>query len=101
MTVKEFKNFVECCRVLEEITKLQCNRPCRGGKGCATFPCEVIKCCRSKGYEGCWECSDFEKCHRFEFIKPLHGENSINNLKIIREMGLSEWAQHRHKFYNW
>ncbi len=53
------------------------------------------------GFEGCWECWCFMDCERLEFLKPFHGDTIINNLQKIKELGLDNWSQHRHKLYVW
>ena len=98
---KEFKHYRECCEVLETIVELQCNNPCRVGGGCPTFSCKILECCLAKGLEGCWECIEFENCSRFEFLKGMHGDEPLQNLRKIKELGLDKWAEHRHKSYVW
>lgn len=98
---EELEHYQECCEVLEAIVKLQCKEPCRVGGGCPAFSCEIVGCCRKKGFEGCWQCGEFEKCKEFEFLKPFHGDAPVGNLKEIKESGLDKWVEHRRKFYVW
>ena len=97
----ELECYGECRDVLEAIVRLQCNEPCRVGGGCPTFSCEILKCCREKALEGCWQCNEFENCSRFEFLERYHGDAHLRNLRRIKEFGLDRWAEHRHKFYLW
>ena len=100
-SVKELKHYEECRQVLEAIVKLECDTPCRvGGDGCLQ-PCEIKSCVQAKKLEGCWECDEFERCKKFEFFKPIHGDNTKENVRKIKEYGLSRWAKHRGKFYSW
>jgi len=99
--VKQFKHYRECCEVLEAITALQCNTPCRVGGGCVTFSCEILECCQKKGFEGCWQCEIFEGCEKLESLKSIHGDSPQQNLKQIKELGLDRWAEHRCKPYIW
>jgi len=99
--VKEFEHYGECCEVLEAIVALQCSTPCRTGGGCATFSCGVLTCCREKGFDGCWQCDEFEKCQRFESFRAIHGDSPRQNLRTIRKFGLDKWVEHRHKCYIW
>ena len=99
--VKQFEHYRECCEVLEAIIAVQCNNPCRVGGGCPTFSCKILDCCRKKGFEGCWQCDEFENCREFEFLKPLHGDTPVLNLRKIRELGLEKWTEHRYKCYVW
>ena len=99
--VRQFEHFRECCGVLEAIIALQCNNPCRVGGGCSNFSCEILACCRKKGFEGCWQCGEFESCGIFEPLKSIHGDSPRQNLKKIKELGLERWAEHRCKSYVW
>jgi len=100
-SVKEFERYDEMIKSVETINNLKCDTPCRlGGDGCAK-PCEIRKCVPSKKLQGCWECSEFEECDKFEFLKPMHGNGLQKNLKKIKKYGLDNWAIHREKIYPW
>ena len=99
--VKELEYYDQCCAVLEAIAKLKCISPCRlGGDGCPS-PCEIKKCVKSKGMQGCWQCHQMERCAKFEFLKTFHGDNPRENLRKVQKYGLDGWAKHRGKFYPW
>ena len=86
---------------LKVISEIKCKIPCRlGGDGCGGA-CEIITCVKNKSHEGCWECNDFEECDKFDFLKPFHGDAPINNLRKIKEHGISNWAKNRDKCYPW
>ena len=99
--VKQFEHYRECCEVLEAIIALQCNNPCRVGRGCSSFSCKILECSRKKGFEGCWQCDEFESCGKFEPLKAIHGDSPRQNLKRIKELGLDRWAEHRCRPYVW
>ena len=101
LSVKELEHYQEALDVLAAIVRLQCNEPCRVGGGCPTFTCGILECCQKKGFEGCWECSEFENCKEFESLKPFHGDAPLQNLYKIRELGSEKWAKHRQKFFIW
>jgi hypothetical protein len=99
--MKDLGYYEECRKVLEAIVKLECDTPCRaGGDGCLQ-PCEIKTCVQSKKLEGCWECSEFEVCNKFESFKSFHGDTTKENLRKIKEYGLESWSEHRGKFYRW
>ena len=100
-STKVLENYKQCYLVLEAIIELQCNEPCCVGGGCPTFSCGILECCQSQGYQGCWECDNFEECNKFEFLKPYHGETPVINLRKIKELGLDRWTEHRQKFFVW
>ncbi len=101
VSVREFKSYEECRVVLEAIARLSCDTPCRaGGDGCLQS-CEIKSCVQAKKLEGCWGCDVFEKCEKFEFLKPFSGDVPRENLRKIKEYGLTEWAKHRGEFYKW
>ena len=98
---KEFENYDAMVSLLNAVSKFSCEIPCRlGGDGCGGS-CEIVRCIKTKSYEGCWECNEFESCRKLEFLKPFHGEAPINNLRIIRECGIENWASQREKCYPW
>jgi hypothetical protein len=99
--VRQFEHYGECCEILEAIVALQCNSPCRVGGGCSTFSCAILECCRKKGFNGCWQCNEFESCDKLEPLRSIHGDAPRQNLKTIKEFGLDRWAEHRHKAYVW
>ncbi len=99
--VKAFNRYPECIEVLDAIANLQCNIPCRLGEGCSSFSCEILKCCKNKGFEGCWQCEEFENCLNFEGLHSIHGESPIRNLKVIKKHGINNWPKYRHKSYIW
>ncbi|MCJ7575387.1 MAG: DUF3795 domain-containing protein [Dehalococcoidia bacterium] len=99
--VKKFDHYGECCRVLEAIVALQCSSPCRIGGGCAPPPCDVLACCGEKGFDGCWQCDEFEKCGKFESFRAIYGDSPRQNLRTIKKFGLDKWVGHRHKCYIW
>jgi hypothetical protein len=99
--VKKFDYYGECCEVLEAIVALQCNSPCRVGGGCPTFSCDILACCREKGFDGCWQCAEFETCQKFESLRAIHGDSSRQNLRTIKKFGSDKWVEHRHKCYIW
>ena len=99
--VKKFEHYGECCKVLEAIAALQCNSPCRIGGGCGPPPCDVLACCGEKGFDGCWQCHEFEKCGKFESFRAIYGDSPRHNLRTIKKFGLDKWVEHRHKCYIW
>ena len=89
--VKQFEHYRECCEVLEAIVALQCNDPCRVGGGCPTFSCEILECCRKKGFDGCWQCDEFKTCEELDFLKPVHGDAHLKNLRILKKTDVASF----------
>lgn len=100
-SVKEFECYDEMIKAIEAINNLKCNTPCRLEGDGFVKPCEILKCVLSKNLKGCWECSEFEECDKFTFLKPFHGDGPQKNLKKIIKYGLDKWAAHREKCYPW
>lgn len=86
---KEFKHYKECYEVLGAMVKFRCKRTCKGGGG-PPF-CKVRKCCQKNGFEGCWECDDFETCTKGDFLKPVHGEATTKNLRKLKKQGITKF----------
>ena len=70
--------------------KMRC-KGCREGGG-PPF-CRIRKCCLRRGFEGCWECSEYEVCRKLDFLRPTHGDAHIKNLRKIRRLGLGEFLK--------
>lgn len=87
---KEFDNYPECYQCLGAMVKLRC-KGCRGGFR-SKF-CKIAKCSQKKKYQGCWECNEFETCKEFEFLKPIHKEANIKNLRKIRKQGVESFLK--------
>lgn len=82
---KEFDNYSECYECLGGLENLRCEG-CRDGSR-AKF-CKIAQCAQKNEYEGCWECGEFETCKEFEFLKPLHKDANLKNLRKIKEQGV-------------
>jgi len=88
---KEFNKYQECYEVLGAMVRLRCKKACKGGGG-PPF-CKIRKCCQKKGYEGCWECEEFETCKKLEFLKPIHGDAHIKNMRKIKKQGIDKFLE--------
>jgi len=80
---KEFKNYEQYYEVLGTMVKLRCNRVCQDGGGSPFY--KIRKCCQKKGINGCWECDEFETCEKLDFLKPIHEDSHIKNLRKIKK----------------
>lgn len=99
--VAAFSCYEKSLDLLEALAEGQCNTPCRlGGDGCSDH-CPVKECCQERGVAGCWECTDFEKCPKADFLQPVSGTHPKENVRIIKEKGLDGWSALRCKFYRW
>lgn len=102
---ESFKQIPEFLNILDNIIKLQCKKTCQESGGCsiggATHQCDLLKCMKSKGYEGCWECSESENCDKLKLRKGAYGETVQCNLKIIREEGIDAVKPRGKKYYAW
>lgn len=82
---KEFKEYEKGYQLLSGLVRLRC-KGCRGGMR-SKF-CEIAKCCLKKEHEGCWKCSEFEKCKKLKFLEIVHKDAHIKNLKQIKKFGV-------------
>jgi hypothetical protein len=64
---KIFNKYPDCYEVLGAMVRLRCKKGCREGGG-DPF-CAIRRCCVKKGFEGCWECEEFEDCRKMDFLK--------------------------------
>jgi hypothetical protein len=83
---KEFQNYEQCYEVLGAMVKLRCKRICRGGGG--NPYCKARACCQKKDIPGCWECDEFETCAKLDFLKPIHGDANLKNLRNLKDQGV-------------
>jgi hypothetical protein len=83
---KEFEYYQECYECLGALLKLRCTG-CREGDR-SKF-CNIANCARKKEYEGCWECEEFETCKEFNFLKPIHKDANLKNLRKIKKYGIN------------
>jgi Protein of unknown function (DUF3795) len=82
---KELKHFDNTYTALGAMIRFRCQQGCRAGGGTAN--CKIKECCTNAKFEGCWECSEMEKCPKLDILKPTHGKANKNNLKILRTRG--------------
>ena len=71
-------------KTLDGLAMMRCTKMCRGGGGNPW--CKIRKCCQNKGFDGCWECADFETCDKLE-------ERHIKNIKKIKKVGVSAFLE--------
>jgi hypothetical protein len=95
---KVFKDYDTCYNVLGAMVKFRCKRGCKEGGG--PPHCKMRICCKKKGYEGCWECDDFETCEKLDFLNPVHGDAHRKNLKAIRKKGIREFLKGKKLWYS-
>lgn len=92
-----FKNYPQCYEVLGALVKLRCKKACKGGGG--NPMCKIRKCCQRKGFEGCWECDEFESCKKLDFLIPAHGDAHIKNLRKLKKKGVDEFLEGKKYWY--
>ena len=88
---KIFKDYDTCYAVLGAMVKFRCKKGCRNGGG-PPF-CKIRNCCTKNGYKGCWECNEFKHCEKLDFLKSVHDDAHIKNLKIITKKGTSDFIK--------
>jgi len=88
---KPFRHYNEFYKLLGFLENLRCDKACRGGGG-PPF-CEIRKCCQENDMEGCWECHEFENCKKLDFLRAVHDDAYIRNLKIIKNKGVDEFIK--------
>ena len=82
---------------LDALAGLRC-RGCRDGGG-NPF-CKIRKCCQKKGIEGCWECDEFEGCDKSDFLRPVHGDAHIKNLRALKRKGTKGFVKGKTYWYS-
>ena len=93
---KDFKDYEQCYQVLGAMVRLRCNRTCRNGGGNPS--CKARACCQKKEILGCWQCDEYETCTKLDFLKPIHGDANLKNIKTIRNKGITAFLQGKRYF---
>ncbi|MDY6852849.1 MAG: DUF3795 domain-containing protein [Thermodesulfobacteriota bacterium] len=92
-----FQDYGRAYEVLGAMVKFRCKKACRSGGG-PPF-CKIRKCCQKKGFEGCWECGEFQTCEKLDFLKPSHGGAHIKNLRKIKKSGQEKFIEGKRHWY--
>ena len=95
---KVLENYEQCYEVLGTMVKFRCKKACKGGGG-PPF-CKMRKCSLKKGIEGCWECDEFETCEKLDFLKPIHGDAHLKNLRKIKKQGIDKFLEGKKHWYS-
>ncbi|HIE32348.1 MAG TPA: DUF3795 domain-containing protein [Methanosarcinales archaeon] len=95
---KVFEDYEQCYEVLGAMLKFRCKQTCRGGGG-PPF-CKIRKCAQKNDIEGCWECGEFETCKKLDFLKPVHGDAHLKNLRKIKKQGIDRFFEGNRYWYN-
>lgn len=100
-----FKKLPEFMNVLNHIISLQCKTTCQEAGGCSIggnlHECKALECIRSKKYDGCWQCSEFESCDKLTFLKNGYGYVIAENLRTVKEKGIEAVESRGNKYYAW
>ena len=89
--LKEFQDYETCYAVLGAMVRLRCGRACKKGGG--NPYCRVRLCCQEKSYAGCWECDEFETCGKPDFLKAIHADACLKNIRAIRRKGMTAFLK--------
>lgn len=85
---KALNDYDKCYEFLGIMEKFRCI----GCKNREVSPfCKIRKCCEEKVIYGCWECDIFEECEKLDFLKAVHEDAHIKNIKIIKKKGIYEF----------
>jgi len=76
---------------LDGLAALRCPEACRGGGGPPW--CKIRKCCQKKGFDGCWECTEFETCNK---LKDEYKDAFIKRIKRIKRIGIDGFIAKSH-----
>lgn len=102
---ESFKQMPMFLNILNNIVKLQCKKTCQEAGGCSiggvVHKCDLLKCMESKGYKGCWECSDFEDCDKLKLREKAYGKSIQCNLKTIKSNGAEAVKPRGKSYYVW
>ena len=95
-----FTHYPEFLVVLQAIRGLECTSLCREGGGYKGDRCEIKKCAIAKGFDGCWQCGDYQSCTLLEPMKSFH-PHLEEHLALIKTDGIENWSKKRKGHYAW
>ena len=84
---KGYKKYEQFNEVLGLLTQMRCKKVCR--ERVRAPACEIRKCCLEKSFQGCWECEEFESCKKSDWLKPVHGDAHLKNMKRLKKVGMN------------
>jgi hypothetical protein len=87
---KYYKDYDKCYAVLGAMVRFRC-KGCKTGGG-PPF-CKMRRCCQKKGFEGCWQCNEFETCEKLKFLEPVHEDAHIKNIKTLKTKSKEEFLK--------
>ena len=94
----EFNKYPRFLAMLRKLKTLRCPAPCRDGGGNPS--CEVKRCARNHGLDGCWQCARRRRCAFLDPLRRAH-PNLDYHLALIARMGPAEWFHKRREHYSW
>ena len=74
-----------CSQFLKALGEVRCTEYCRQGGG--SSDCPIRACCTGRQLEGCWRCDELDRCEQLSWLKPVHGDGHLQNLRTIRQKG--------------
>ncbi|MBU1706302.1 DUF3795 domain-containing protein [bacterium] len=92
----KFKHYAECYDCLGALMDTRCPQVCRDIKDDAK--CDIRGCCIERGYDGCWECGDFEDCSKLTRLTAVHEDAHLHNLRIIAKEGISALVESQRRW---
>jgi len=88
---KPYANYDQTYELLGMMVKLRCQRTCHNGGGPPS--CKIRNCCMKKDIAGCWECDEFENCQKLDFLRAVHDDAHLRNLRKIKKQGMQKFLQ--------
>ena len=93
-------HYPEFLVVLQAIQGRVCTSLCREVCGYKGDRCEIKKCAIAKGFDGCWQCGDYQSCTLLEPMKSFH-PHLEEHLALIKTEGMENWSKKRKGHYAW
>lgn len=101
MFPEELGDYNRLIDMLLFMSELKCYKTCRE-RSDEEASCIVRSCCKERGFNACYDCSDFEVCETLtSVLGGLHLEACLQNLGEIREMGLEAWLRDGTRHHYW
>ena len=92
----KFKHYSECFDCLGAMMETRCPQVCRDIED--IDKCDIRKCAIERGYDGCWECDEFENCKKLTRLTAVHDDAHLNNLRIIAKEGIQALVENTRRW---
>lgn len=91
--LKAFANYEQFYELLKTMMELRCFNPCKKGGGNPN--CEIKLCAQKNGFDGCWQCDNFQECEKLKVLDQFDDPVYAENLRRVKEISLEQFINEK------